>query len=383
MSAALARLVLETLRLAPAGGSADLAARWSGPDVAARAEAIGVWAAWEGGEQWLLRRLAETGALAGAPPALVNSLRQATREHAAAGMAVDDETARVVRELASLGVAAVLLKGPARRAAVALYPMGAARRTSDVDVLVPTADAERAWRRLAALGYTPVYPFDPARAMPGESELWGPSRHHLRPIRRPGGAAVELHVSTSWELPPATAWARHSGSGTTEVPWQGLSVRVPSATELLWHGLTHAKPSEPGAWVLRFWLDAASLLAAPAVDWMTIAQRLGGAELPDRERAERWLAAAAQLAGVTLPTALAPRRPDPLLRLMAWRLTVFARAGMNASWRSKLLDEATRAELGVGVAPLIGGRSWPIVLRRRTASVSARLLYGAWRAATR
>jgi hypothetical protein len=378
VSARLADLVLATLRLRPEEDRRDLPARWSEPGVAAAAPAIEAWAAWEQGEEWLLRRLADSQALSRTPGTLVESLRRAAREATKAGMAVDAATAEVLPLLATAGVPCVLLKGPARRAAAAMYPLADARRTSDVDLLIPAASAELAFRTLGAAGYTPLDTIHPARAPAAGNGLWGPSKHHLRALARPGQAAVELHVSTSWELPPDAAWQRNA-VGASEVSWQGGTVRVPPATELLWHGLTHAKPSDPTAWTLRYWLDAAAILAASDVDWNAIAVRLTTAELPDPVRARMWLSAAAQLAGVALPPSVAPSRRFPLARLVGWRLAVFARSE-DTAWRRKLLDEATRAELAVGPAPLVAGRSWPIHVRRRAASMLARAQYRAWRA---
>jgi hypothetical protein len=381
VSAELARLLLDTLRL---GGAppADLPSRWASSEVEARAPTLSAWIAFERGEQWLLRRLADTGALAGAPRVLLAALRRASREHAMAGMAVDSETAAVARTLEARGIPCILLKGPARRAAAALYPLADARRTSDVDVLVPADRAEDAWRLLVASGYAPMYASQPALARPGDSELWMGSRHHLRPLMRPGRAAVELHVSTSWELPADVAWKRNA-TGASEIEQEDGTLRVPSATELLWHALTHAmvsanQPRGPGAWLLRYWLDASAIMAAAEVDWSAIASRLGGPELPDGARARAWLSAAAQLAGAKTPASLAPDRAVPLQRLLAWRLWVFGR-GSKATWQEKLLDEATRAESGLGLAPLVAGRSWPIHVRRRAATLLARGTYVAWR----
>jgi len=357
------------------------------PEVASSADAIAAWAGWEQGEQWLLRRLGQVAALEAAPARLVEALRRASRAHAQAGMAVDADTGSVVRALAAHNIPCVLLKGPARRAAAGLYPLADARRTSDVDVLVQTSQAEAAWRLLASSGYAPLEPFDPAHAQPGESELWAPSRHHLRPLTRPGGAAVELHVSTAWELPAAEAWSR-STAGAREIEWQGLTVRVPSATELLWHGLTHAQrwasqSRGPSTWILRYWLDAAAIQAAADVDWSHIAERLGGPELPDAARARLWLSAAAQLAGVPLPPSIAATRAFPLPEVLRWRLVVFTRTGADSRWRDKLLDEATRAELRLPLMPLVSERPLPIQLRRRTASLLARAVYVTWRSLSR
>jgi hypothetical protein len=382
VSAVLARLLLDTLRLRGEGEDGDLPARWSTSAVAAGADAIAAWMRWERGEQWLLRRLADCGALPVTPPALVASLKRAAREDAKAGMAVDAEAAAALRVLSDLGVPCVLLKGPARRAAAASLLLADARLTRDVDLLVPEAAVERAWRAFVACGYTPNPQYDAASAPPGENEFWGPSPFHPRPLRRPGSPTVELHATTGPGLAPGEAWNRLT-STALGMQWQGLPVRVPAPTELLWHAVTHADVGESFGWSLRYWLDAASVLAAQRVEWHTIDARLGSRELPSRARALRWLDVAGRLAGAPVPAHLAPTKPFPMQRVIEWRLGALARRTRRVQWTEKLIDEATRIEAGLGFAPLVGARSWPIHLRRRTASLLARGGYYTWRALRR
>jgi hypothetical protein len=377
VSRGLARLLLDTLRLTPSADPADLAERWARPDVAAKTDAIAAWIAWEQGEQWLLRRLGDHGALSEVPAKLVAALQRAARRDAKFGMAVDADTAEAVRILAAQGVPCVLLKGPARRAAVASLAMADARLTRDVDVLVPAGDAERAWLYFRSRGYAP-YQYDPANVPPGESELQGPSPNHLRTLARESGAAVELHFSTERDLPPAQAWDRLWSSARV-LSWQGLEVRVPSFTELLWQAITHADVARPAGWSLRYWLDAASVLAAQPVEWDTIDRRLRSTVPPGRALALRWLSVAGLLAGADPPPALTPLVPLAVERLISWRLAVLARGGSPMGWREKLLDEGTRAEVGLPLAPLVSGRAWPIHVRRRSATLLARAAYVAWR----
>jgi hypothetical protein len=376
MSRALARLLLDTLRLTPAADRERLAERWAGHDVAAGARAIVAWIAWEQGEQWLLRRLADGGALPRVPVTLATALQNAARRDAKAGMAVDAESADVIRTITEQRAPCVLLKGPARRASAASLILADARLTRDVDVLVPAGDAERLWRHFRSRGYAP-HLYDAATVPPGESELQGPSPYHLRTLVREGRAAVELHVSTERNLPPAAAWDR-LWSTARVLSWQGLEVRVPAFTELLWQALTHADITQPDGWSLRYWLDAASVLAAQPVQWETIAARLQSAPPRERALALRWLAVAVRLAGAAAPPTMAAAIPLELDSLVAWRLGVLT-AGIPAGWRVKLLEEATRAQVGLGLAPLVDGRAWPIHVRRRIASLAARATYLTWR----
>jgi hypothetical protein len=374
---ALAELLLDTLQLSPRADRAGPAKAWAGADVAANAEAIAAWITWEQAEQWLLRRLGDTGVLSEAPASLVAGLQRAARRDVKAGMAVDADTAEVVRTLAALGVPCVLLKGPARRAIAASLVLADARLTRDVDVLLPAGEAERAWRHLRSRGYTP-YQYDPANVPAGESELQGPSPYHLRTLVREGRAAVELHFSTDRDLPPARAWER-LWSTARVVWWQGLEVRVPSYTELFWQALTHADVNRPAGWSLRYWLDAVSVLAAQPVEWATVTDRLASVSQLERTRSHCWLAVAARIAGTDVPPAIAPPAPFALERLVSWRLEVVSHTRTPTGWTEKLLDEATRAEAGLGLAPLVSGRAWPVHVRRRSASLFARTAYAAWR----
>jgi hypothetical protein len=376
MSRVLAALLLDTLRLTPGSDQSSLAERWAGPGVPAGTRSIAAWIAWEQGEQWLLRRLADSGALPRIPARLATALQIAARRDAKAGMAVDADTAEVIRTIGEKGVPCVLLKGPARRASAASLVLADARLTRDVDVLVPAGEGERLWRHFRSLGYEP-YQYDSANLPPGESELQGPSPYHLRTLAREGRAAVELHVSTERGLSPAAAWDR-LWSTSRPLSWQGLDVRVPSFTELLWQALMHADVTQPAGWSLRFWLDAASVLAVQPVQWDIVVARLQPMPARERALALRWLAVAIRLAGATAPPSVAAAAPLALDRIVAWRLAVLVAASPTA-WRAKLLEEATRTEIGLGLTPLVRGRAWPIHLRRRIGTLAARATYLTWK----
>src|SRR5688572_22283011 len=357
MSDATGQLLLDTLRLIP-GDARALRARWMSAATRSRARAIASWAAFEDCELWLRRRLADLDVLNAVPSELREPLQQAARRAAQAHLAIDEEAVRVITLLGDANVPVILIKGQARRAALP-KALGDTRRTSDIDLLIPWQHAEAAWRLLRDRSFqaVPVPPWVP----PPHREMWGTSRHHLRPLIGPGGVAVELHVSTSWELPPPDAWERLAASAR-EHGWRGLTVRCPSGTEMLWHALTHAKIGTPEAWRVRFWLDGATAMALEPIDWTVIETRLASPESPGPQSL-RWLHAASRVAGRTLPDGLA-RRPYPLARMLDWRLGV-CRPHWGRAVREKLVDEATRSEAHIGVA-----------------NIAARLGYGLWRAAT-
>lgn len=380
MNRELGRLLLDTLRLTPAPGAPDFAARWTDPIVEENARAIAAWIAWEAAEQWLLRRIVDAGALPAVPATLAAALQAAARRDAKAGLAVDADTADVLRQIAALDVPCVLLKGPARRASAESLVLADARFTRDVDVLVPEAEGERLWRHFRSQGYAP-YQYDPSRVPPGESDVRGPSPYHLRALVREGRAAIELHVSTERNLLPDRAWER-VWSGSHVVSWQGLAVRVPSFTDLLWHALTHADVARSEGWSLRYWLDAATVIAAQTVDWEVIGDRLRGVSAEEHVLLLRWLSAAFRLAGKDDSPAGLSAVPLDLERLVMWRLAVLKHRSWHVGGRDKALEEGTRSAAGLPLAPLVSGRSWPIHLRRRSASLAARIAYLGWRLST-
>jgi len=207
----------------------------------------------EGGAAWAWRRLRETRAAEVAPAPFAQAVAGEARADAAHNLLVDEEVERTVRHLESLGVPSVLIKGIARRVAAPRWPYADARATHDVDVIVPAALAERAWNGLVALGYHRY------------SEATSP--HELPGLAGEGQVSVDIHTSLGHTLPAGEAWRRATAEAVTLV-WRGLEVRVPCATELLWHGLIHALQHGVAAWRLRFLLDGAAILAGnDAIAW--------------------------------------------------------------------------------------------------------------------
>ena len=368
MSAGEALVLVRTLRLRGSADAAALRASWSG----VRARPVARVLAWEGGTQWLLLRLVALGIEDAVPADLRAALRARASAERARCLLVDAETEGVVRYLKERGVPCVLIKGTARRAAAARYPGADARATVDVDVLLPAGRVRDVWSDLRARGW----PFagDPARTPPGH--------YHEPPLRGPNGVGVELHGSTGAAVAASEAWRRSTGGD--ELEWHGLRVRVPPATELLWHGLTHALGAGPAGFRLRCFLDAASVIASGApVDWDVVGARLAAGEEVEPRLAGSWLAAAAGLAGPPLPPVPGAAAPAfDVARAVAWRLAVLDGPG-DGSFRERLLEEGTRTELGVGVTPVVRGTGPLRQARRWVAGRVARLAYRGWRAAAR
>lgn len=353
-------LLFHTLRLKPARGADALATDWR----TTPADGLMPLLLFEGAAAWLQRRLTETGLEAAAPTPFLEALRARIRKEAATNLLVDEEVVRVVRLLTDARVPNVLLKGNARRAAAARWPCADARYTSDVDVIVPAAESQRAWDLLTAAGYS--------RATDALSP------HELPALIGPARISVDIHISLAHRLPADEAWRRVS-TNAIEIPWQGMVVRVPNATEMLWHAVTHALQHGVIAWRLRFFQDGASILGgADAIDWETIRRRVAAREISDVTSVQRWLGSAADLAGVTLPADVSNGAPPfGVANALQWRAEVLARRTVEG-YGGRLLEEGTRVELGWDPAPAAEHWSPLMRMKRRLAGQAARLAYRRW-----
>ncbi|TME93777.1 MAG: nucleotidyltransferase family protein [Chloroflexi bacterium] len=374
-----ADLLLTTLRLRGDCDVAGLRRRWADLDPAG----LAALAEYEGSVLWLHRRLRELGLVDVVPATLSQWLSTRARRLAARNLLVDAQRDDLVAILNDLRVPHVLLKGVARRLVADRYPYADARATSDVDVLVPEQLALSSWEQLLKAGFT---------ATSGRTASYD-GHFHLPPLINGRAVNVEIHTSTSSCLPAAIAWRRFDRSAQVAA-CQGGPTRVPAATELLWHAITHAPLPDPLAFRLRFLQDAEVGWAAGAeIDWSEIASRFGSAELPDRALARRWLGTATQLSGVPdTETYLGSLPALDLSQALSWRLTVFRLLGARdvratrSIWgrhpvsraRRLLIDEATRAAAELPPLPPLNTTSLHRAGRRVVAGVG-RLCYHGWR----
>lgn len=361
--------LLDLLRLETAASASELSAAWlelaSEPGIVALV-------AQEGAEVWLYRRLRQVGVANDDPS--IGTLRASAHRSVVRGLRVDDETVAALARLDEAEVPVALIKGQARRAATALYPWADARSISDVDLLVRSDHAQRAWDILVAGGYT--FAVDPARSYA--------DHHHLPPIIGSRKVAVEIHTSTSPGVPPLEAW-RRTTAVSDPVTWSGRSLRVPCATELLWHAVDHAFVQGPAAATrLRALLDGAAILSSGReIDWDLIRHRMAGevreadsGELATPAKMSQWLAAAAELGGVALPASFSGTRPLPIEALVRWRQIV---RGAFAG-QPHLIEEASRCEMNATWSPVPPTTPAWKRARRTLAAAAARACYRTWRA---
>ncbi|HEX7175044.1 MAG TPA: nucleotidyltransferase family protein [Pyrinomonadaceae bacterium] len=160
------------------------------------------------------------------PEAHLARAREDFRHNSARNLLLASELRGVLDALAAEGVAAVAYKGPAL--AVQVYGDLKLRSFVDLDVLVRRADAERAGRVLASVGYRPHLSLTPAQeAMLARSEC---DRVYFKEGR---GVMLELHWAVA---PPYFSLALETEDvldGATRVELCGREVVTPSAEMLL------------------------------------------------------------------------------------------------------------------------------------------------------
>ena len=371
VDAATVALLLDTLCLTPAITSEAARTRWH----SANADAVLPLVRFEGAELWLFRRWRELGVT---PSASAQAeLRSLAHRANLDNMRIDAQLERVTTMLDEAGLHWALIKGQARRAASRLYPYATVRTSSDVDVLVPDDEADRAWQHLCAHGFRPL----------SQEPVDWRADHHRPTLIDSQNVCVELHVTTALSVTPAEAWARATIDADVVV-WNDRPVLVPSATELLWQSLAHTVSDGTRGYTLRAFLSTAAILAAGrAIDWSRVAARIAASEVRyngenrvvPRDRVLSTLTTCAELAGVALPAEFTPPVIRPLAPLLFWRARVLHYVSRR-DVRERLLEEALRVEAGLPVTPAVH-RAQPFRnLRRRSTSVVARALYRSWRA---
>ena len=364
---------MDTLRLGTEPGG-DLAARWRHVDTRSLPDLI----AYEGAAIWLVRRLRGGGILDALPPEIGDRLRQQAIEDTALRMEVEVEAAAALTLLNRARIPVILIKGIARCALAARYPFLDARRTTDVDLLVPLEQIQDADLALRTDGYVPVSPKSGTAL----------HHHHLPPLHK-GRITVELHESVSARVPPRVAWMR-ANDGSDLVQWAGLTVRLPSATELAWNAVAHAMEDDVAGFRLYRFLELAALVSGSApIDWATLITRsatheafdTGAGVLDERLVMFNWIAGALALVAAERPVIGLDLPRFDLLELLEWRLAVFrARSRLGRAFAGRLLVEGARSMVGMpreGSPPTAS--QWGRIRRGVAANVSRAAVRG-WRA---
>jgi hypothetical protein len=249
---------------------------------------------------------------------------------AARNMALLHEVGRILKSFEIAGVSVIPLKGAFL--AEAVYGDIALRPMADLDLLVKPADLPRAVEALRQLGYESEQPFDPVAQQSGFQDM--------PPMRRPGGAMVELH----WTLVTPLCGARID-AGELQGIWDrsapatiaGVPSRALAPEDLLLHLCMHASVHHRFADVgLKSFVDMAEVVRhyAGALDWAASA-----------ERANRWGVAN----GVRMALTLAEEWTDLRVPAEAWtRLDGRAPDEQTLDWaRHKVLEGRPAAHVSL------------------------------------
>lgn len=177
----------------------------------------------------------------------------------------------VVREMNSIGVEPILLKGGASLF-VETFDDPGSRVMTDLDILVPPHAAEDCWSTLLNSGYYPMADH------PQYHVDYRDSHHHLRPLFHPSGhGRIEIHRDAlpngAARILPTSILREHCEPVPNSL---GIRMSVPSPTHRILHNLLHSalvnKAYARGRIPLRSLHELAMMQAAyrDRIDWVTI-----------------------------------------------------------------------------------------------------------------
>ena len=220
----------------------------------------------------------------GVPQSVKDKLRARTRAETRSSLHLTSELHAILDTLGEAGIEALPYKGPVL-SAVAHDDVGV-RQYADVDVLVPTADFDRACIILKREGYEPFQRLNALGEVAFEDET---------------GATVDLHRAVlpryfPRELAFADLWNRREyvDVGGREVPALDSADRF---VVLAVHGTKHC-------WYRLAWVhDIATLVATDRVPWDGLRERATEHHCGRHVHLACWLAR--EVYGVTLPDAVA------------------------------------------------------------------------------
>jgi hypothetical protein len=281
---------------------------------------------------------------AAAPPKPVrDALRQDARLseiRVARGL---EQLERAVAALNAAGAEPLLLKGALF--AVRNYRSPGLRPFSDLDLLVPRAERERAAEALLGLGYARY------RDRNQREVGWWDENHHHWGFAPESGLRVELH----WDLAPPTSGVRLDAAAlwarSERLDCPGGRGRALALEDELVHLAVHAAKHQLRV-PLRQYADLAALLAtSPPPDWEAVRRR--AAEAGAGIDLAAYLGVAAGLGLVSLPAGVeAWVRQDARPHL---DLPLLARYALEWPWRERpyaLLDTLAAPSLGAAARTL-------------------------------
>jgi len=198
-------------------------------------------------------------------------LRTAFQANAKRNLLLTGELLRIIDLLAAHGIRSISYKGPALAAAI--YGNISLRQFSDLDIIVPVSDAERAWSLMMSLGYKP-----PKVMSPKEWAALTKKEKDLTLLRDDAGINLELHWRITNEKDPIQVDPQYLWKNLNTVSIAGKTVQIHAAEDLLLilciHGGKHR-------WEHLGWLcDIAEIIRShEGLDWAQVieqASKLGG-----------------------------------------------------------------------------------------------------------
>lgn len=191
------------------------------------------------------------------PAEVAEALGRVARVGQFRALVLEQRLHETVAALAALDVPCVLLKGAAL--ATAAYPTFADRPMVDLDLLVPSTDASRAWTAMLDAGWSENPAWD------GADEY-----HHLPTLldARSAQTSLELHTEVLGLGHPFGLSA--DAVRARAVPWRvgRTAAAVPAPAHLFVHAAVHFMWQHMGR--LHGWKaarDAAAIAAMPGFDW--------------------------------------------------------------------------------------------------------------------
>jgi hypothetical protein len=253
----------------------------------------------------LTKRLPELGEGV-VPSEIRRELRDAARSQTLFTLSLTAELFRVLDRFATLGIEVLLTKGPVLSARCCGDP--GLRQYTDLDLVLSSADIERATEAMMALSYDPKIPLQAIRTgkVPGEYVFFRSGTKLL----------VELHTERTFRYHPKPLSIERLFERQARVRFDGHDVPALSVEDELIliciHGAKHF-------WERLMWIaDVAALVSRENIDWgraMSAAREVGA------ERMLRvGLLLAAQVLDVRLPAEVAAASSDAAAARFAQRI---------------------------------------------------------------
>ncbi len=258
-------ILLDACRVTPAPDSISGDADWPAIVEAAELHAV---------TPLLARRVAARPE--GIPPEAVAALRARYDANSLRNIALTGELTELLARLASAGVDAMPIKGPAL--ALSAYGDLALREFGDLDIVVRSAEFDRARELLGEWGYEPATPLSAA----GERALRF-SDHHLPLVHRKSRVMVELHWSLDNRRPGRRLDGEWVWANARMVPLLGRELPALSWSALLVYLCVHG--AKHGFTLLCWIRDIAGVLAAAPEGELAAAPDLAAAAAARRRLA--------------------------------------------------------------------------------------------------